>query len=129
MQSIKKDASSQAAWALLTEGVSAARLELHRLQHLVNRALELVQASEQREQFHRMAGDIIVAIPKRLEQAQTHLDRTSYALSKLGEDFLASRLSISDKTIVEEAVDPAGNGPMRATLSERVAARWLAKQD
>ena len=40
-----KNSSSQAAWALLTEGVTSARLEAHGLRHLVTRGLKIVEQS------------------------------------------------------------------------------------
>jgi hypothetical protein len=125
-----KQASSQAAWALITEGVTAARLEAHRLQHLINRGLKLIEDSEHREHFYQLAGDLIVAAPKRLARLEQDLDRTALALSKMGETYLSARLPLEDKTLVEEAVDSAsfGGGRRKSTPVERVAARWLEQQ-
>ena len=121
-----KQSSSQAAWALLTEGVTRARVEAHRLQHLLGRAQKLVEGSKQKEHLYTVAGDIIEAAPQRLEQLNVALDRTALALSKMGEDFLESRLSLSDKTMVEEAVASAfGKGSPRKSLAVRVADRYL----
>ena len=121
-----RQASSQAAWALLTEGVTRARVEAHRLQHLSNRAIKLVEGSEQKEHLYQVAGDLIVAFPDRLEQLLTVLDRTSLALAKMGEDFLEARLSLSDRAMVDEAVESAfGHKPMLRSEVERVAARYL----
>lgn len=102
-----KQASSQAAWALLMEGVASARVETHRLQHLLVRALELVEQSEQREHLYQVAGDIIEGIPARMERLEGILDRTSLALSQMGESFLSARLPLSDKTLVQEAIKPS----------------------
>ena len=124
-----KQASSEAAWALITEGVTSARLEAHRLQHLVNRALQLVEASKHKEHLHQIAGDLITAVPKRLRNLEQDLDRTSLALSKMGETYLSARLPLNDKTMVEEAIDHAGfptPGLRRST--ERVVARWRARK-
>jgi hypothetical protein len=125
----EKTASSQAAWALLTEGVTKARVEAHRLQHLLDRAVQLVDKSKEREHFYEVAGDIIQAIPMRLDALQTTLDRTSLALAKMGESFLEARLSISDKTMVNEAVQSAfGGSQMRQSESaKRVARRYLRR--
>lgn len=125
-----KEASSQAAWALLTEGVTRARIEAHRLQHLINRASSMVEASDQKEHLYQVAGDIIVALPARLDQLLTALDRTGLALSKMGQEFLESRLSISDKTMVDEAIETAfGRSQVRhSDAAQRVAARYLKKQ-
>lgn len=122
-----RTASSQVAWALLTEGVTRARLESHRLQHLINRASTLVDQSPEREHLYQVAGDVIVALPQRLEQLQVALDRTSLALAKMGEEFLSSRLSLADKNLVNEAVESAfGGGRRKDSQATRVARRWLA---
>jgi len=128
---VQKTASSQAAWALLTEGVTRARLEAHRLRHLTTRAQELIDASEHREHFYQMAGDIIVAVPTRLEQLEVVLDRTGLALAKMGQDFLEARLPLSEKTLVDEAVQSAfgGGGKSRESVVDRVAKRYLAGRE
>lgn len=124
----QKCASSQVAWALLTEGVTSARVEAHRIQHLTNRAQQLVDASEDKEHIYQVAGDIILALPKRLEQLAITLDRTSLALSKMGEDFLEARLPLSEKTLVDEAVESAfGKGSPHESMVVRVATRYLEK--
>ena len=97
-------ASSQAAWALLTEGVAESRVHVHRIRHLIDRAQTLVEHSERKEHIYQVAGDIVVGIPSRLEELERILDRTSYALSKMGQDFLRGRINIDDRTMVEEAV-------------------------
>lgn len=124
-----KQANSQAAWALLTEGVTAARLEAHRLQHLVNRATQLVEQSNQREHLYEVAGDVIVALPKRLDRLIIDLDRTSLALSRMGQDFLESRLSLDDKNLVEESISSAfgKSRPKESSLVGRVTQRYLEK--
>jgi len=121
-----KTASSQAAWALITEGVVAARVEAHRLKHLVNRALQLVEKSSHKEHLHQVAGDLLEAAPRRLERLEIDLDRTSLALSKMGEKFLEARLPLQDKVQVDEAVQPAfGGGGVRFASVDRVAVRYL----
>jgi len=131
---VSKTASSQAAWALITEGVVAARVEAHRLKHLVNRAMKLVEQSEHTDHLHQVAGDLIQAAPRRLEKLELDLDRTSLALTKMGEKFLEARLPLHDKTQVDEAVLPAfGGGAHRyasheALVMDRVAVRYLLAQ-
>ena len=123
-----RTASSQVAWALLTEGVTKARLESHRLQHLLSRAKLLVDQSPQKDHLYQVAGDVIVGMPKRLELLQTALDRTSLALSKMGDEFLSSRLTIDDKNMVDEAIEAAfGGGRRKDSLVARVAQRWLER--
>ncbi len=124
-----KEASSQAAWALVTEGVSAARVEAHRLKHLINRGLKLIGDSEHSEHFQQEAGDLIQGVPRRLEKLEIDLDRTSLALAKMGQKFLEARLPLHDKNMVEEAVLPASGGLRYASpdecLIDRVATRFM----
>lgn len=122
-----KRASSEAAWALLTEGVTSARLEAHRLKHLINRAQKLVAASKYKEHLYQIAGDLIIALPERLGHLERDLDRTSLALAKMGETFLGARLPLSDKNMVEEAVEMAGwvQSPRAKGVAKRVAQRWV----
>jgi len=124
-----KTASSQAAWALLTEGVVSARVEAHRLHHLINRAVSLVENSAEKAHIKQVAGDILMGVPRRLDQLERHLDRTALALSKMGAEFLEARLPISDKTEVDEAVQPSfGGGKMRTTSEDRLVHRWALAQ-
>ena len=122
----EKTASSEVAWALLTEGTTAARLEAHRIRHLVNRAMRLVENSKHKEHIYEVAGDLIKGIPQRLTALEVDLDRTSYALTVLGEDFLRSRLDLSDRTQVDEAAkdsQPFGSRRVKSSLLERVIRR------
>lgn len=124
-----KRSSSQAAWALITDGVVSSRIEAHRLRHLINRGLKLVETSDEKEHIYQVAGDLILYIPKRLDYLEGLLDRTSYALSIMGKDFLRSRLPISDRNMVEEAVEssPSFGGTMskQARIANRVALRYM----
>ena len=126
----RRTASSQAAWALLTEGVTRARVETHRMRHLVERALRLVSESEAKEQVYRVGGDIVVSLPKRLDALEIVLDRTSLALTKMGAEFLESRLPLSEKVMVDEAVASAfGKNRFRESVAGRVAARFIARSE
>lgn len=129
MSRYQKKAGSQATWALLTEGVTRSRLESHRLRHMVNRALQIVENSPAKEHIYQRAGDIIEGIPERLDQIDIALDRTSLALAKMGEDFLDARLPISDKRLVEEAVSSAfGKPKQKESVSERIARKYQARR-
>ncbi len=126
---MQKTASSQAAWALIMEGVTQARLESHRLRHLVNRTLSLVESSKQKEHLYQVAGDVIVGCPSRLDGLDLALDRTALALAKMGETYLEARLPFSEKQLVEDAVDAAfGGGMTRESVVDRLARRWLHKR-
>ena len=121
-----RQASSEAAWALITEGVTSARLSTHRLKHLVTRGLKIAKESPERDHIYQMVGDLILAIPKRMLELEVHLDRTALALSKMGEDFLGARLPLSDKQLVEDTLEPAGG--FKKSRVERVASQWLRRQ-
>ena len=120
-----KTATSEVTWALLTEGVASSRIELHRLKHLLNRALSLVEQSDAKEHLYEVAGDIIQGVPAKLDAVGRGLDRTSYALSKIGVDHLRSRLPIDDRNKVEEGVVQP---KPRSVSAARVALRWREKQ-
>lgn len=127
----EKHASSQAAWALLTQGVTSARLNAHRLQHMVGRVSRLVDESDHKDHLHQMAGDVILAAPSTLNDLIRDLDRTGLVLSKMGEKFLSARLPLTDKAMVEDAVMPAfggGNHRHGDPTAERLAARWLSRR-
>lgn len=125
-----RTASSQVSWALLTEGVAAARVDLHRVKLLVERAARLVEDSEAREHLYQVAGDLITGLPQRIADAEVSLDRTSYALALMGEDFLRGRLPLGARNRVDEAEATAPYSKDRRVKESdrasaaRVAARW-----
>ncbi len=96
-----KRGSSQVSWALLTEGVTSARVDVHRLHLMLNRVLKLVEDSKEKEHIWQVAGDLLMAAPERIEDLETSLDRTAYALTVMGGDFLRGRLSLDDKFRVD----------------------------
>lgn len=124
---MRKQSSSEAAWSLLSGAVSDARVEAHRLRHLVNRGLKIVEQSdpEQKERAYQMAGDLIDAVPTRLSKLESLLDKTSFALSMMGEDFFASRLSLDDKTEVKEAIEHSAH-PFSKAIKESASPRAVA---
>ncbi len=124
----KKEASSEAAWALLMEGVASARLEAHRLKHLISRCQKLVDQSDHREHLYQVAGDAIVDMPNRLRRLETILDRTALALSGMGEDFLSARLPLSEKQLVEETLQPGFGGSQLRNSVDNVARQWMLRQ-
>jgi hypothetical protein len=125
----KQAGQTQVAWALLTEGTAQARLDAHRLRHLVTRVQSLVEQSDHKDQVYAVAGDILQLVPRRLDALETSLDRTSYALSVLGTDHLRDRLPITDRAIVDDATHKARpfHTPT-APSAARVAERYLGKQ-
>ena len=125
MKPTHKSASSQVSWALLTEGVVSARVDAHRLRLLLTRALTLVEESEAKEHLWQVAGDLIQAIPDRLTEVELHLDRTAYALTLMGEDFLRSRLPLDARYRVDEGAQahPMTGPRTKDSSAARVAAR------
>jgi len=107
------------------EGVSAARLETHRIRQLLNRALHIVENSPHKEEIYQRAGDVIITLPMRLSILDTLLDRTSYALASQGKDFLYSQLSLEDRKVVDDAEDavpvlpPGTNAPKKKAWSQQ----------
>lgn len=120
-----KKASSQAAWALLTCGVSESRVLAHRIRHLTDRLQELAN-SDQSEIIYQLLGDVVDGLPLQVNSLERTLDKTSYALSKMGQDFLKGRISFSDRTHVDEAVKST-HGFTKGTSVRRVANRHQTK--
>jgi hypothetical protein len=126
----KTAGQTQVAWALLTEGVSSARLEAHRIRHLAERVMKIIESHPDKDEIYMGMGDILMVGPRRLESLETALDRTSYALSVLGTDHLRERLPLSDRMLVDDAAHKARPFataiPTRST--SRVAFRYLQRQ-
>lgn len=128
---MSKKANSQAGWALITEGICDARVQVHRLRHLLHRLVDLCEDPRYGELLNRLLGDISQAGPKRLDKIEVILDRTSYALAKMGEEHLKGRLPIEDLSAVDEAVE--GSKPFdrlieRTALSPDKLARWYLRR-
>lgn len=128
--SISRSAGSQAGWALITGGVSAARVEAHRLHQLLTKVLKLVETSPAKEHLYQVAGDIIVDFPKRLEMLEAQLDEINYALSLMGKDHLRERLPLTRRNRVDETVEGAQafGAPMLRMTAKRVLHRHLARR-
>lgn len=124
-----KTNSSEVAWALLTEGVSSSRLKVHRLKQMFRRALALVESSAQKDHLYAVAGDVIQGMPSVISALETDLDRTSLALSKMGDDFLSARLPKEDKDTVDNSLTPAfgGSKSLRSSVNA-VVGRFLSRR-
>lgn len=123
-----RKASSQVSWSLLTEGVTQARIEAHRVRLLVDRAMALVETSVAKDHLWQVGGDIIQGLPQRLSELERALDRTNYALVVMGEEFLRGRIGIDDRTEVDEAIKThpyAGVRQKQDSLAARVATRYM----
>jgi hypothetical protein len=125
----KTAGQTQVAWALLTQGVSEARLDAHRIRHLLERVLRLIEDSDAKEHIYEVAGDIIQAAPRKFDHLETVLDRTSYALSVLGEDHLRERLPMEDRALVDQAVHKARPfvSPHLQRATSRVAYAYMMR--
>jgi len=127
-----RKASSQAAWALLTEGVSEARVLTHRVRHMLDRAQAAAAESADREAIYRALGDLLEGAPERLDNLERVLDRTGYALSKMGEEFLKGRIPLDDRYEVDEAVKAVpgfspGTRRKSSPSPSRVTERYLVR--
>ena len=122
-----RKASSQVSWSLLTEGVTQARVEAHRLRLMLDRALALVNTSPARDHLWQVSGDLIQGFPERLSDLERALDRTSYALVVMGEDFLRGRIPADDRYVVDEATKahPYAGPRHKDSMAARVAGRYL----
>jgi DNA transposition AAA+ family ATPase len=74
-----------------------------------------------------------MGLPGHLDNLDRKLDKTSYALSLLGIDFLEARMSLTDKREVEDAIkysqSPfAGGGGGKHAMLHRIVRRWAARQ-
>lgn len=126
----KTAGQTQVAWALLSEGVSSARLRVHELRHLIQRGQKIVDSSPEKDHIYQVAGDLIMAAPNKIEALETDLDRLSYALSVLGTNHLRERLPMSDRAMVDQATHRARpfTTPSLERSTSRVAYRYLLRK-
>lgn len=130
MSQEKQGSQTQVAWALLTEAAAEARLDAHRIRHLMQRSLKLVERSEAKEHIYEVAGDILQLAPRRMDRLETTLDRLSYALAVLGTDHLRDRLPMEDRALVDDAVHKADpfKHPHLERATSRVALAYMERQ-
>ena len=126
-----RSANSQAGWALVIEAIANARVETHRIRHLLNRLLTMSQDPRYAETLNRLVGDVVQSTPSRVEQLELALDRASYAMAMLGKEHLKGRLPLNDLTKVEEAMEggqPFGAPRERSSLDPDKLARWYRRR-
>lgn len=112
-------------------GIAEARVQAHRLRHMVNRLISMCRDPRYGEILNQLVGDIAQASPHQLDMIETALDRASYAMSIMGEDFLKGRLPLEDLTEVQEATEgsrPFGTSRYRASLDPEKLARWFERR-
>ena len=101
---MKKKASSQASWSILSEGVSASRVEAHILRTHINQMIKAIKEDPKiSEEVFKRCGDNFEAIPKHLAKMERALDRTNYALISMGSDWYRQRLTHEDREMVDMA--------------------------
>lgn len=101
---MRKRASSQASWSLLSKGVNSARVEAHVMRSALNQMISALDKNPQvKEAVYKLCGDNIAAIPKHLSNVERELDTTSYALISMGDAFYRQRLTHEDRELVDQA--------------------------
>lgn len=92
--------------------------------------MALVETSPEKDHLWQVAGDLIQGFPERLGDLERCLDRTSYALVVMGEDFLRGRIPMDDRYVVDEATKshPYAEPRKKDTAAARVAQRYLMAQ-
>lgn len=125
---MKKNASSQASWALLAEGVADARVQTHVLRTFQQQLKEAIDSAdgELREEIYALCGDNLLSIPQTLSKIERALDRTNYALIMMGKDFYRQRIPHSDRELVDMAskYNPTPHG----ISTRKVALRYVKQK-
>jgi hypothetical protein len=110
---MKKQSNSQASWSLISEGVNSARVEAHRISVCVKQLLEGIKENpELEEELQRLC-----------ENMEKSLDKTTYALIKLGEGFYRQRLPHEDRELVDIA---SKFNPYPS--ARRIASKYMSKK-
>jgi hypothetical protein len=127
-----KSASSQASWSILSQGVSAARVEAHIVRTHINQMIEAIKENPTlAEEIYKICGDNFEAIPKHTSKLERSLDRTNYALITMGSDWYRQRLTHEDREIVDMAAKynptptPSTN---KQSSAQRLALRYLLEK-
>lgn len=121
---MKKQSNSQASWSLISEGVNSARVEAHRISVCVKQLMEGIKENpELEEELQRLCGDVLLMIPRSSENMEKSLDKTTYALIKLGEGFYRQRLPQEDRELVDIA---SKFNPYPS--ARRIASKYMSKK-
>lgn len=81
------------------EELSDARLRCDELKNYIVKAVDLVNASEKRDHFYAVAGDLIEAIPDVLIKLEKALDAAALAVNKI--DYEELRLTLRPSKVEE----------------------------
>ena len=71
------------ATVYLQEELSTARLHTENIKHLIVKAYDLINASENRDHFFAVAGDIIYSLPREVESLERALNSSAMAVNKI----------------------------------------------
>ena len=99
----------------IQEEISDARLRCDELKHLIVRAVDLVNASGQKEHFYGVAGDIIHAIPESLLKLERALEAAAMAINEIDNNELRQILRPGKVDELERVLDE-----IRVTIPRRV---------
>jgi hypothetical protein len=121
---MKKQSNSQASWSLISEGVNSARVEAHRISVCVKQLIEGIKENpDLEEELQRLCGDVLLMIPRSSDNIAKELDKTTYALIKLGEGFYRQRLPQEDRELVDIA---SKFNPYPS--ARRIASKYMSKK-
>ena len=89
----------------IQEELSDARLRCDELKHLVVKAIKLVNASDKKDHFYGVSGDIIHAIPETILKLERALQATAMAVNSLDTESLKQILRPEKIDELEQAID------------------------
>jgi hypothetical protein len=79
--------------------LSDARLHVEQLKHAVVKGLDLINASQKKDHFYAIAGDLIYGVPMTLAKLERSLDTAAMAVNKI--DYEELRQTIRPEKVDE----------------------------
>jgi len=83
----------------IQEELSDARLRCNELKNYIVKVFDLVNASEKKDHFYAVAGDLIESIPSTLLKLEKSLDATALAVNKI--DYEELRMTLRPEKVDE----------------------------
>jgi hypothetical protein len=83
----------------IQEELSDARLRCDELKHQIMKAFEFINASDKRDHFYSVAGDLILSIPETLMKLDKALDASALAVNRIDTEEL--KLSLRPQKVEE----------------------------
>jgi hypothetical protein len=83
----------------IQEELSDARLRCDELKNYISKALDLVNASEKKNHFYAVAGDLITTVPDTLLKLEKALEATAMAVNRW--DYEELRLTLRPEKVEE----------------------------